>query len=434
MNIVAFVRRFIAFAFTFTAVLHVASLSQAQPIRSQPGTSGLKSLSVLEKADLLIADCGGQYITANRTSRQVSPASLLRFQGSPDVPLGNAGRDGCFIEDILFFAASSTILALVSPDRFMIDGTGVRRYSVVAFDSRSSTERARFDVPTPQDWWRPRLISSTSGKFAYVLLQPNKPGSPAFAARRFDVGTMVSRAVPELSAQMVELLIRSEGVTVDDTGTFRINGRPFDSRTGTAEMSSQEIAALRAAYQARARLGRIDTGKELLSRADANAGRVLYIAGRDRRGQGYLNGSLVTFDLESQTILGDFKTSLLLRGPDGLTGSVNAHLSPNGEVAVVEVYAGNVGPDSTLDSRLKTGELVAFDVRTGAVLGRIQLTQGSSQFGRVVRFSADGKTLLYATTDKFFVIDAASMTAAFVIPLPDGFNVVTAVFLVEPSR
>ena len=422
MKTMTFTRRCIAFAVIFTVLFDVASLAQAQPARLQPGTSGQQSLSASGKPDLLIADCGGQYITASRTSRKVSPADLLRFRDSPEVPLGNSGRDGCFIEDVLFFGASSTILALVSPDRFIIDGTGVRRYSVVAFDSTDFTEKARFDVPTPQEL-TPRLIASKSAKTAYVLFQPNKPGSPAFAARRFDVGRMNSQAVPELSAQMVESLIGSKGVTVDDAGKFRVDGRM---------LSSGESVTWREVGQPRTRSGRVDAGTEL--RADASAGRVLYVAGRDRRGDGYLNGSLVTFDSETQTIVGDFKTSLWLREYDGAHGSVNAHLSPNGEVVIAEVYAGDFGPNSPRDSRFKTGELVSFDVRSGTVLGRVQLTQGASRFGRVVKFSADGKTLLYATTDQFFVIDVASMTSAFVIPLPEGFSVVTAVFLAEPAR
>jgi hypothetical protein len=426
-------QRWISFSVILIVLAHLAPAVQAQAGGSSLGTSRQPSPSSLEKPDLLVADCGGQYIAADRASGQVSRPQLLPFRGSPEVPLGKAGRDGCFIENLLSFGAASTILALVSPDRFM-DGSGARRYSVVAFDSGRLAERARFEIPAPQAWWKPRLFSSDSGKYVYVLFQSGNPGSPVFVARKLDVATLSSHAVLELRSPMVESLIGTQGVTVDDVGVFRIDGQRLDVRADTAERISGPTLPWKAVSEARMRSGRADAAIQPAFRMDASAGRVLYISGGDQRGEGYLNASLVILDAETQALLGDFRTTLWLRG-QGSTGSTsNAHLSPLGNAVIVEMYGGNFDLNSPQGSRFKTGELVSLDSASGAVLGRVQLTQGPSLFGRVVRFSSDGRTLLCSTTDKLFVIDVTSMTITLAIPLPDGFAVVAAVFLGEQPK
>ena len=111
---------------------------------------------------------------------------------------------------------------------------------------------------------------------------------------------------------------------------------------------------------------------------------------------------------------------------DGTVGTPNVHLTPNGSAVIVEAYQWT---DSLGDQRTRTstGDLVAYDVRTGTVLGKVKMPQAPAQPGRFMGFLEDGKTMFYASQDKVFTVDITSMTVSAAIDLPEGFEPIAAV-------
>lgn len=378
-------------------------------------------------ADLLIIDCSGRYIKVSRTVSGPMETGTLPIATANGFAVSRL--DGCLVDAVQSLRSQSALVTIAARDR-VLDPSGKRRYSVVSFDLSTLKQKSTYDIPVSQSE-APRLVLSTSGKSVHIVYSSNQPGKAPLTVDRLDASTMVARATDGLDETAAKKISSSENISIDDGGNIKIDSTPIDSYSS----ASTNVTALKAIIShwssrlaAESSSSKGNQDKPKFAYAGSSAGIAVYIAGWDMSKAHYQNGAILAYDLVNQAVIGGFRTDFRLAPFDGTLWTPTVHLSPNGTTVIIEAYewvtfSGNQGV------RSKTGELVAYDIRTGTLLGRVKLTPAPAQSGRVIGFAEGGKTMLYTSKEKFFAIDIASMTIASSADLPTGFEPVAAVYI-----
>lgn len=375
--------------------------------------------------DLVIVDCSGRYIKLSRFVSGPIETGTLPI-ATPNSSAATR-HDGCLVEDVQSLRSQSALVAITARNRFL-DPSGKRLYSVVSFDSSTLRQKDTYDIPVSQSE-APKLVLSTSGKSVYVAYSSNQPGRAPFTVDRLDASTMGARATGGLDDAAAKKISSSKNISIDDVGNIRIDSTPIDSYS-TVSTNVDAFRAIVSHWSSRmAAESSSSKGSQVKSKfayVGTSAGIAAYIAGWDMSKERHENGTILTYDLARKVVIGGFRTAFRLAPFDGTLGTPNIHLSPNGTTVMIEAYEWATSSGNQV-VRAKTGELAAYDMRSGILLGRVNLSTVKEQSGRFMGFAEDGKIMLYTSNEKFFVIDVTSMTIASSTDLPNGFEPVAVV-------
>ena len=218
-----------------------------------------------------------------------------------------------------------------------------------------------------------------------------------------------------------------EGELVDGDRIFdesltlkrRIEGRPL-----LTPQLRQELARLE-------RLG--VRGKKYLdvTFAESAANRMLFLVGWDMRTNPLHTGSgLLVYDLESESTLSPIITPYRAAAGGFGIGTPTVHLTPDGSLAVLEVYEWRApepeGTPTVLagppeESRFKTGEIAIYEMASGRLIRTVQLNPPPGFSGRVLGFSPDGESVYYGSSDRIHAVDLTGTKAIEVGTIEEKF-------------
>ena len=189
--------------------------------------------------------------------------------------------------------------------------------------------------------------------------------------------------------------------------------------------------SLRRQFQSLQRTGATGTSYLDVVFADSAAGKMLFIVAWDAMSnQSAAGGGLVVYDAAKE-VVSSVVTPYREAAYELIPGTPTVHLTPNGQIAVVEEYqwrgsAASAGVSS--QQRFKTGTIALYDATSGSQLRTIQLSPAPGESGRFVGFSSDSTLMYYTSGLNMYVVDLMQgESLAFI--LPQGFSptkVVTA--------
>lgn len=429
MNTLIFSRSLIRVAVQVATSVFLVGAAIAQ--YAPPFPSAARSLSASVSGAIVVIGCGGGYIKTNTTSGVILETGVMPGLGI-DRPATRL--DGCLINNAEQIPTKSLILALTARDVFL-DVNGQRRYSVVTYDAIGLVPKSRYDIPIAQTAI-PKLILSSSGKTALVIYSARNQAqsSPVITAVRLDTLTLRAISARNIGDSEAAELQTAKTLIVDDNGDFQGAGRKIINVDLEYESRKTDFNVVSSYWRSKSHK---DTGK-IFDRnsnpkivfADATVGTAVYIAGWDSKADQYPNGEIIVYDLATRSVISSFQTAYRLTQPDGMTATLNVHLSPKGDLVFIEQYEWTGSPGTGASnqlSRAKSGEIAAYDSRSGGFLGKAQIVPAPGQYGKLVSFSEDGKFLYYFSGARVHVVEINSMNVISSIALTPAFEPVAII-------
>jgi hypothetical protein len=329
-----------------------------------------------------------------------------------------SGRfDGCLVENVISVLRTPTIVVVVPHENFLNAG-GKRHYSVLGLNRSSLALVSRFDIAPLQEG-APKVAMSTEGSLLKIIYQgESRSQLGALVSQDLDVANFAPKEnkqdmPPEVLRASQKLFFREDGVVQTGGGIGPSNGF-FDLVGAKAVLE----------YSKRV-LGRDVSRPTPIVPVDSVFGVTLYIEGWDTKANPVKSGRLIAFDTLEKQIINGFETPFALAPLDGSRNMPNV-LTPDGKVAIIEEYIWSQSDDSRSGTRVKTGLLAAYELRSGTLLGKVTVPAASGD-GYVVDFSNDSRNLFYADSGKFYIIDATTMLVISATALPSGFSPIAAV-------
>jgi len=147
---------------------------------------------------------------------------------------------------------------------------------------------------------------------------------------------------------------------------------------------------------------------------DSAANRMLFLVGWDMRTDPLRTGSgLLVYDLEYERTLSPIVTPYRAAAGDFSLGTPTVHLTPDGNLVVLEVYEWREPeregtptlPGLAEERRFKTGEIAIYDVATARLLRTVQLDPPPGFSSRVLGFSPDSTSMFYGSQDHIYAVD-----------------------------
>jgi len=141
-------------------------------------------------------------------------------------------------------------------------------------------------------------------------------------------------------------------------------------------------------------------------------------------------GGLVVYDAVKEKVVSSINTPYAEAHFELTADTPTVHLTPNGQIIVVEEYQwrSDARSGAASQQRFRTGEIALYDATSGRPLSTIQLDPAPGYSGSFVGFSPDSTLMYYASSQNIYVVDL-SQGHNLTIKLPRGFEptkVVTA--------
>ncbi len=372
-----------------------------------------------QRTGVWVFSCDGQVVRIKAGTDGVAETTSV----TDVIAKRTSGRfDGCLVEDVRSTVDTPTIVVVIPHEDFT-DADGKRHFSVLGLNRSSLALVNRFDI-APSQVGVPKIAMSTKGSLLKIIYE-GESGSPhgTLVSQNLDVSSFTPKAIRqevplEILSGSQNLFFREDGLIQTDGGIVSADSTPNALIGGP-----QFLAVLK--YSERA-FGHDVSSQRTIALADSTFGVVLYIDGCDTKAKPIKNGRLIAFDTFERQIIGGFETSFALVPYDGLQYSSNVHVTPDGTSAVVEEYNWSQSDDSRSGTKVKTGLLAAYELRSGMLLGKVTVPAASG-VGYFVGFSDDSRNLFYADSGKFYIVDATAMLIKSATALPSGFSPIAAV-------
>ena len=170
-----------------------------------------------------------------------------------------------------------------------------------------------------------------------------------------------------------------------------------------------------------------ETGKHYLDIvfAESAAGRMLFIVGWDTMtAQSPAAGGLLVYDAVKEGVLSSIITPYREAAFELTSGTPTVHLTPNGQVVIVEEYQWQAAPAASgmapVQERFKTGKFALYNATSGALISTILVDPAPGDSGRIIGFSSDSTLMYYASTENMYVVDLLQKQSR-TVNLPRGF-------------
>lgn len=362
-----------------------------------------------------VFDCGGRYLRVSEARNEIVDRGRVTA-----IESSAFGRrtDGCLLEDVRPLSGSNALIAVTAVEP-TLDVTGRRHYRVVSLDRPTLKMSAVYTVPSPQAE-RPRLLLNPSAGSAAVLYDAGGASSDRVEIKELDGRTLQLRPSTISKSTAREIAFSRKSHMLND-GRIQTDSIAHDGRPGATFASA--VRTVVDHWQSQFP----QTRQMKYALAHSVPGKSIYIAGWDSSSTPFPNGGVILYDVMTGAVISSFRTAYKLAPFDGTIGTPNVHLTPNGDIVVVEEYAWRQYSESTEAYRFKTGSIVAYDAQSGMELGKVEISPEPGASARVIGFSDDGSKLYYASFDRFYIIDLSAMRVFASVALPEAFTAVSAV-------
>jgi hypothetical protein len=372
-----------------------------------------------------LVDCSGDYIRIDTEKQQIVSRGKIW-----DGPLGEAIRpsewmrfDGCLVHGIQHDSQGGLIY-IVAPKEGTVDTQGRNHYRIAALKLPNLELIKKVELKPALDTPPAILLTPEGGELlvSYSIAEQSQ-GKDLWhdVVQRYRVPEFEQVETAEdlysFSAYEENPML---GLRFSDHAYFDKAGRIVDrnkvlGKDGKILHRTDGYSLLTDSIKQTLRqLERTGVGgrKYLdITFADSAADRLLFVIGRDSENNHVVNGSgLLVYDVEGGHTLSPVVTPYAMAPFDPThSGTPTAHLTPNGDLIVVEQYEWrDINQDSTFPSdyqRFKTGEIALYDVNTGSLLSKIFLDPPPGFFAHVIGFSPDGKLMYYLSQDYIYGVD-----------------------------
>jgi hypothetical protein len=366
-----------------------------------------------------VFSCDGQVVRIKAGTDGVAETTSL----TDVITKRTSGRfDGCLVEDVRSALSTPTIVALVPHENFGNAG-GKRHYSVLGLNRSSLALVNRFDIAPLQEQV-PKVEMSTKGSLLKILYEgESRSQRGALVSQDLDVASFTSKANKQ--DVLLEMLRGSQNFFFREDGIIQADGTIVSAGSTLNDLIGGPAFLAVLEYSKKV-FGRDMSRPRSIAKADSAFGVVLYIDGWDTKANPITNGRLIAFDTLGRQVINGFETLFALVPYGGSRHSSNVHVTPDGTAAVVEEYIWSQSDDSKSGTRVKTGLLAAYELRSGTLLGKVTIPAASGN-GHLVDFSNDSRNIFYADSGKFYIIDATTMLVISATALPSGFSPIAAV-------
>lgn len=361
-----------------------------------------------------VFDCGGRYLRVSEARNEIVDRG--RVAGIESSAFG-CRTDGCLLGEVRPLSGSNALIAVTAVEP-TLDASGRRHHRVVSLDRTTLKMLAVYTVPGPQTE-RPRLLLNPSSRSAAVLFDAGGASSDRVAIQEL-VGRTLQLRPSTISKSTAREIASSRKSHILADGRIQTDSISHDGRPGATFASALRTVVDHWQTQFP------QAGQIKYALADSISGKSIYIAGWDTWSAPSPNGGVILYDVMSGAVISSFRTAYKLAPFDGTIGTPNIHLTPNGDIVVIEEYAWRQDSESTKAYRFKTGSIVAYDAQSGMELGKAELSPEPSASARVIGFSEDGRKLFYASFDRFYIIDLAAMRVLASVALPEAFTAFAA--------
>lgn len=376
-------------------------------------------------------DCAGQYIRIDlNTGQHTEPRNVPGIVPGIVLVPGGRGFDGCLIDAIAFDPESSIVYAMMQKERFD-DSDGNNQDKVVALQLPNLRALSSIDIPLRSSGGMLRYDSvaqklavsydvETSANYMQFVISTQRPDHLEFERRSGSSGAAGREVAGPIPSD--DAYTDSSGKIVDGSQVIAVNGA-WKTINGYDLLTD----SLREQFKSLERTG--VTGKQLLEIvfADSAAGRMVFIVGSDEDyEQSPSRGGLVVYDAVKEKVVSSINTPYAERGfdLDAGTRTPTVHLTPNGQIIVVEEYqrhSSDRGGGQTVQERFKTGEIALYNATSGRPLGTIQLDPAPGDSGSFVGFSPDSTLMYYASSQNMYVVDL-SQGHTLTLKMPRDFG------------
>ena len=375
-----------------------------------------------------VFDCSGKFFRIDvRAGTQTQAGNV------PGAQVGAGGYDGCLVEELALDPQRPAIYAVMSKQR-RFGPLGLRQNKVVSLQLPDLSVLSSADLPVPSDNVPNFRYDAASHELS--VSYPASPDSPVTSGdgleyvlstedlKELDFKARFGAATPErviwgpvLTSQAY---FHSSGRIVDRDRIVDTNGSYF-----TVNPASLLTEPIRRRFQSLQRTGAKNNKYIDILFADSAAGRMLFLASWDINGNpSPAGGGLLVYDAINEKTISATLTPFRMAANELLPGTPTIHLSPNGQVVVVEEYRWeslDAGGGRSVQQRFKTGKLVLYDAASGSWLRTIDLSPAPGLSGRFVTFSPDSSLMYYASGQNLYVADLSG-GQTITIQLPQGFS------------
>lgn len=370
-------------------------------------------------------DCSGSYIRIDTEKQQIISRGKIWDGASGETirPAEWTRFDGCLVNGVQHDPQAGLIYVVV-PKEGTVDTQGKSHYRIAALKLPNLDLIKKIDLKLALDTIPAILLTPEGGELlvSYSIAEQSQGKDlwhdviQRYRTPEFEqVGTkedLYSFSAyednPMLGLRFSDhAYFDKAGRIVDRNKVLDKDGKIFHMIDGYSLLTS----SLKQTFRQLERTG-VGGRKYLdITFADSAADRLLFVIGRDSKNNRVVNGSgLLVYDGESGHTLSPVVTPYAMAPFDPThSGTPTAHLTPNGDLIVVEQYEWrDINQDSTFPSdyqRFKTGEIALYDVNTGSLLSKIFLDPPPGFFARVIGFSPDGKLMYYLSQNYIYGVD-----------------------------
>jgi hypothetical protein len=395
-----------------------------------------------------LISCSGSYIKIDTEKQEIiSQGKLWNAPSARVIQPSQLGRlDGCLINAVRHDPRTGLIYIVV-PKEGNLDAEGRRHYRIASLKLPNFSLIGYLDLNTTLDA-PPQILLNPQGSgllvnYSEIQRIQNKEMRhdhvqhyrvPEFEQKRniediYPLAAWETDPTRGLHISNSAYWGKAERI-IDQDRLLDVNGRMFRRIDGYQLLTQ----SMREKFQILERIG-VGAKKYLdITFADSAGGRVLFVIGEDRINAPMPIGSgLLIYDIENQRTLPAIVTPYRAVPFDPTAvGTPTVHLTPDGELAVLEQYEWRSLEQSSLASpnkgRFKTGEITVYNISTGSTARRIFLTPQPGFFGHIIGFSPDSTLMYYSSQEHIYAVYLDETGSPQTLPKPEGFSPVAIFF------